>query len=279
MRAAHGTNSVMTRGRSSAGSSRSRPPGLNSGVTSSASSGSSRSSHPSHRCALPAAACSAVMRERNWVMGLAVPIVAAIVVGIAVVVISGGGGSGGDGPSALAAGFPPARLAGASFTGAGGTSRVTLDRDRRVRGRTEVAAGGVNGGPALWVLARRRERLDARGARRACVDDRGGYRRARRGRPRQRPAGWPSARRSRGRRPLVVSSPNARTWTVTGGLAGAQRGRGGGRGGPRRLRDRRPPVGRRRKRGRRRLVRARPDRVAHRHRYRARQAGARRAAR
>src|SRR5580704_6216615 len=59
-----------------------------------------------------------VMRRRNWVMGLAVPIVAAIVVGIAVVVITGGGGSGGDAPSALAAGFPPARLAGASFTGA-----------------------------------------------------------------------------------------------------------------------------------------------------------------
>ncbi len=48
-----------------------------------------------------------VMRKRNWVMGLAVPIVAAIVVGIAVVVITGGGGSGGDAPSALAAGFRP----------------------------------------------------------------------------------------------------------------------------------------------------------------------------
>ena len=89
-----------------------------------------------------------VMRRRNWVMGLAVPIVAAIVVGIAVVVITGGGGSGGDAPSALAAGFPPARLAGASFTGAAGTTRVTLTAIGAA-GATEVAAGGVNGGPAL----------------------------------------------------------------------------------------------------------------------------------
>ena len=53
------------------------------------------------------------MRKRNWLMGLAVPILAAIAVGIAVVVVSGGGGSGASAPSALAAGFPPARLAGA----------------------------------------------------------------------------------------------------------------------------------------------------------------------
>ena len=93
----------------------------------------------------------AVMRKRNWLLGVAVPILAAVAVGIAVVVVSGGGG-GGVAPSALAAGFPPARLAGADFTGTGATSRVTLDAIGAAAG-TEVAAGAANGGPALWVSA------------------------------------------------------------------------------------------------------------------------------
>ena len=63
------------------------------------------------------------MRKRNWLLGLAAPILAAVAVGIAVVVVAGGGGGGGAAPSALAAGFPPARLAGADFTG--------TERDRR----------------------------------------------------------------------------------------------------------------------------------------------------
>ena len=46
-----------------------------------------------------------VMRKRNWLMGLAVPILAAVAVGIAVVVVTGGGGSGTPAPSALAAGL------------------------------------------------------------------------------------------------------------------------------------------------------------------------------
>jgi hypothetical protein len=91
-----------------------------------------------------------VMRKRNWLVGLATPILAAVAVGIAVVVIAGGGGSGGAAPSALAAGFPPARLAGAGFAGTAGTPRVTLTAIGAVAG-TEVAAGGVNGGPALWA--------------------------------------------------------------------------------------------------------------------------------
>src|SRR6201995_4904627 len=43
---------------------------------------------------------------------------------IAVVVIAGGNGGGGAAPSALAAGFPPARAAGPAFTG--NASRVIL---------------------------------------------------------------------------------------------------------------------------------------------------------
>src|SRR6201985_3212848 len=78
-----------------------------------------------------------VMRTRNWLMGLAIPILAAVAVGIAVVVVSGGGGSGASEPSAPAAGFPPARLAGASFGGTAGASRVILSA---VRG-----AGGTGG--------------------------------------------------------------------------------------------------------------------------------------
>src|SRR5438876_6851919 len=68
----------------------------------------------------------AVMRTRNWLVGLVLPIVVAVIVGIAVVVTAGGGGNGGAAPSALAAGFPPARLAGTAFTGAAGTTPVML---------------------------------------------------------------------------------------------------------------------------------------------------------
>lgn len=56
------------------------------------------------------------MRSRNWVTSLAVPILAAISVGIAVVVFVGANnGSGGPPPSSLSAGFPPARLAAGDF--------------------------------------------------------------------------------------------------------------------------------------------------------------------
>jgi hypothetical protein len=64
-----------------------------------------------------ASAVAATMRSRNWVTGLAVPILAAIAVGIAVVVIAGANnGSAGPAPSQLATGFPPARTAAADFT-------------------------------------------------------------------------------------------------------------------------------------------------------------------
>jgi hypothetical protein len=57
------------------------------------------------------------MRSRNWVTGLAVPILAAIAVGIAVVVVAGANnGTPGPPPSSLSAGFPPARSAAADFT-------------------------------------------------------------------------------------------------------------------------------------------------------------------
>jgi hypothetical protein len=94
----------------------------------------------------------AAMRERNWVTGLAVPILVAIIVGVAAVAVAGGGGGGGAAPSALAAGFPPARLAGADFTGATVTSAVVLGAIAASAG-TEVVAGSAAGDPALWVSA------------------------------------------------------------------------------------------------------------------------------
>jgi hypothetical protein len=57
------------------------------------------------------------MRARNVVTGLAIPIAAAIVVGIVVVVIAGANsGTGGPAPSSLSTGFPPATAATADFT-------------------------------------------------------------------------------------------------------------------------------------------------------------------
>ena len=57
------------------------------------------------------------MRSRNWVTDLAVPILAAVAVGIAVVVVAGANnGNSGSAPPSLAAGFPPARSAAADFT-------------------------------------------------------------------------------------------------------------------------------------------------------------------
>jgi hypothetical protein len=159
-----------------------------------------------------------VMRTRNWVMGLAVPIFAAIAVGIAVVVITGGGGSGGTAPSALAAGFPPARLAGASFTGAAGTSRVVLT-GIGASAAIEVVAGGVNGGPALWsstdggaawtraTLAGPASLTGAGTGQLAAVA--------------HGTAGWLAVGTTLAGKggPIVAASPDGRAWNLTGGLA------------------------------------------------------------
>jgi hypothetical protein len=160
-----------------------------------------------------------VMRKRNWLMGLAVPILAAIAVGIAVVVVSGGGGSGASAPSALAAGFPPARLAGASFAGTAGASRVILTAIGASQA-TEVAAGGVNGGPALWSSSdggatwARAALTGPASLTRAGTGQLAGVAHG--------PAGWLAVGTTLAGRggPLVASSPDARTWTVTSGIAG-----------------------------------------------------------
>ena len=165
-----------------------------------------------------------IMRKRNWLMSVAIPILAAIVVGIAVVVVTGGGGNGGAAPSALAAGFPPARLAGASFTGNAGTSRVVLAAIGASAG-TEVVAGGVNGGPAVWVSSDGGDTFASatlgglKSMTKAGTGQLAGVAHG--------TAGWlavgTTLAGSGG--PLVASSPNGHTWTVTGGIAKA-----GGRG-------------------------------------------------
>jgi hypothetical protein len=160
-----------------------------------------------------------IMRKRNWVMGLAVPILAAIIVGIAVVVAAGGGGTGGQAPSALAAGFPPARAAGTVFTGTARTpARVTLTAIG-ASGGAEVTAGGVNGGPALWL----------------STDGGTDWARAVLGGPvtvtgpgtgqftgvTDGPAGWLAVGTTfaAGGKPLVASSANASAWTAETGVA------------------------------------------------------------
>jgi hypothetical protein len=162
----------------------------------------------------------AVMRRRNWLLGLAVPILAALAVGIAAVVVAGGGGSGGAAPSALAAGFPPGRLAGANFTG---TARVVLSAIG-ASAATEVAAGSADGGPALWVSA----------------DGGSSWSRAELGLPASLAgagtgqlagvahgaAGWlavgTTAAASGG--PLLAASADARSWSLLSGLTGSGAG-------------------------------------------------------
>lgn len=158
------------------------------------------------------------MRTRNWIMGLAVPILAAIAVGIAVVVIAGGGGSGGTAPSSLAAGFPPARLAGTSFTGAAGTSRVVLS-GIGASAATEVVAGGVNGGPALWSSAdggATWTRATLAGSAALAGAGTGQLSAVAHGK-----SGWLAVGTTLAGRggPIVAASPNGRTWTLTADIA------------------------------------------------------------
>ncbi len=90
------------------------------------------------------------MRGRNLVMSLALPLLAAIAVGIAVVVVVGANNNMGTAPTAIDAGFPPARLATTDFGGGAGASPVQLSAIAAA-GPTQVAAGSAAGGLALWV--------------------------------------------------------------------------------------------------------------------------------
>jgi hypothetical protein len=171
------------------------------------------------RPALLARDTLAAMRARNWFVSLAVPLLAAIAVGVAgVVVLGANNGSDADAPSALAAGFPPARSAAADFGGDGPAVEVSAIA---AAGATEVAAGSANRGGALWVSADggstwRRAALTPPAAGR---DGAGQFAGVAHG-----PSGWlavggASAGAGVALRPAVVGSPDGRTWTAAGGEA------------------------------------------------------------
>jgi hypothetical protein len=152
-----------------------------------------------------------VMRERNWVTGLLVPIVAAIAVGVAAVVIAGANtGTASQPPSALAAGFPPARSAVADFTGATVTSRVLLDAIA-ASGATQVVAGSADGHSALWVSPDGGNTW----GRATIAAEPGGLTGVAHG-----TAGWLTVGTTGQRRPLLAGSPNGQTWTLIPALNG-----------------------------------------------------------
>lgn len=163
-----------------------------------------------------------VMRSRSLVANLVVPVIAAVVVGVAAVAIVGGGGTGSTGgaaaSSALATGFPPARLAGADFTGSVATTPVVLASVAASAG-TEVVAGSAADGPALWVSddggsAWRRPLLAGPAALTRAGS--GQFTAVAHG-----AAGWLAvgAMRAGQRGPLMAGSPDGRTWTVGRGMS------------------------------------------------------------
>jgi hypothetical protein len=160
----------------------------------------------------------AAMRARNWLTSLAAPLVAAIAVGVACVVVLGAN-NGGDAaaPSALAAGFPPARLAAADFGGGGRPVEVSAIA---AGGVTEVAVGRASRGCALWVSVDggsswRRAALPPAGAGQANAGQLAGVAHG--------PSGWlavggaaTAAGRDGALQPAVIGSPDGLTWTATG---------------------------------------------------------------
>jgi len=170
------------------------------------------------RPALLARDTLAAMRGRNWLTSLAAPLVAAIAVGVAAVVVLGANNGGGDAaaPSALAAGFPPARLAAADF-GAGRTVQVSAIA---AGGATEVAVGSASRGCALWVSVDggsswRRAALPSAAAGQASAGQLAGVAHG--------PSGWlavggasaAAAGSAAALTPAVIGSPDGRTWTDT----------------------------------------------------------------
>ena len=172
------------------------------------------------RPALLARGTLAEMRSRNWLTSLAAPLVAAIAVGVAGVVVLGANNGGAAGaPSALAAGFPPARSAVADF--GGGDGRPVEVSAIAAAGPTEVAVGSADRGCALWVSADggstwRRAALTAAMAGGAANGQLAGVAHG--------PSGWlavggasagPAAPG-----PAVIGSPDGVTWTAAGNPAG-----------------------------------------------------------
>jgi len=155
------------------------------------------------------------MRGRNLIWSLALPLLAAIAVGIAVVVVVGANNTISSAPAAISAGFPPARLAAADFGGAPGAP-VQLSAIAAA-GATEVVAGSADGRAALWVSGDGGSTWQ-----RAAVTLAGDVRRGSgqlasvaHGR-----SGWLAVGNATAGQaaatPVVLTSTDGRTWTTTG---------------------------------------------------------------
>jgi hypothetical protein len=172
---------------------------------------------PGRRSALLAREFLAVMRARNWLTSLAAPLLAAVAVGVACVVVLGANNAdNAAAPSALAAGFPPARPASADFGGSGLPVEVSAIA---AAGATEVAAGSANRGCALWVST------DGGASwRRAAVTPPagGGGRTGQLAAVAHGRSGWlavgdaATAGPAVALRPVVLGSTDGRTWTLAG---------------------------------------------------------------
>ena len=87
---------------------------------------------------------------RGWVVRVAVPVLAMIVIGVAVVVLSGAnGGSSGSAPPATSLGFPPATLAGGEFTAAASGRGIDQSMGRVASDGAEIVAVGSQAGARI----------------------------------------------------------------------------------------------------------------------------------
>jgi hypothetical protein len=160
------------------------------------------------------------MRARNWMTSLAAPLLAAVAVGVAAVVALGADYSDSAVPSALAAGFPPARPASADFS-AGRAGLPVEVSAIAAAGATEVAVGSANRGPALWVSP------DGGSTwRRAAValpevgsESIGQLAGVAHGASGWLAVGGTATAAAAAPRPVVLGSRDGRTWTATGGGA------------------------------------------------------------
>ena len=157
------------------------------------------------------------MRARNLVFSLALPLLAAIAVGIAVVVIVGANNTMGAIPTAIDAGFPPARVATADFGGGAGRAPVQLSAIAAA-GPTQVAVGSADGGLALWV-----SQDGGSTWQRGVVSPAGDVRRGsgHLASVAHGASGWlavgGASVGAAAAAPVVLGSPDGRTWTATGG--------------------------------------------------------------
>jgi hypothetical protein len=87
---------------------------------------------------------------RGWGIRVAIPILAMVVFGVAVVVISGANsGHAGPAPSAASLGFPPATLAGHDFTAAASVRGITQTLGRMTSVGDEIVAVGSQSGARI----------------------------------------------------------------------------------------------------------------------------------